>query len=377
MRAARVFARVGTAQSRLPPPRSLLLQRARVAQPRYHLATKADESRAAAEAAEEPKADAPPADGAGDAPPPEESPSIGKRILDGWEALSARARNIDAKEAAAFAASELKLAYAELTGANQQSVLRKEVRFYSDEEQRKEAEAAAEVDEKHKQLMVVEDEDTWAKLRERLKEAPIISDILRGAGKARATLADTAAGRAAAAGRDRVNDRLEDAREFWETSQNPLVYQASSVVDAITAETDTAAATRELRRLDPGFSLERWRDGVSEELAPTFVSAFVRGDSRTLKPFLSEGLFSRLSHEIRLRKEEGLKYDDAKITDCEKMEIIAIQVADGQAPILVCQFMTQQINCIRNREGEVVEGSPSDIRAYFYVMAFQRDYDDA
>ena len=37
--------------------------------------------------------------------------------------------------------------------------------------------------------------------------------------------------------------------------------------------------------------------------------------------------------------------------------------------------MTQQVNCIRNREGDVVEGAPDDIRAYFYVMAFQRDYD--
>ena len=138
-----------------------------------------------------------------------------------------------------------------------------------------------------------------------------------------------------------------------------------------------AAATRELRRLDPNFSMEDWRDGVSEELAPVFVDAFIRGDTRTLQQWLSEGLYSRLSHEIRLRKEEGLTYDDAKIMDCEKMEIIAVQVEDNRAPILVCQFMTQQINCIRNRENEVIEGAPDDIRAYFYVMAFQRDYDDA
>ena len=78
-----------------------------------------------------------------------------------------------------------------------------------------------------------------------------------------------------------------------------------------------------------------------------------------------------------LGKEEGLRYDDAKIMDVEKMEIIAVQAEDNRAPIVVCQFMTQQINCIRNKEGDVVEGSPGDIRAYFYVMAFQREYDDA
>ena len=306
------------------------------------------------------------------------SPSIGRRLIDGWEALSARAKGVDGASLAAAARSELTQAYAELTGADRGSVLKKSVKFHGEGgEGATEEGAAEEVDEREKQLMVVDSRDNWEKLRARLKEAPIISDILKGAGRARKAAAATAPGRAAAAGRDRINDKIEDAREFWETSQNPLVYQASSIVDAVTAETDMAAATRELRRLDPGFSMEVWRDGVSEELCPDFVSAFIRGDTVALKPWLSEGLLSRLAHEIRLRKEEGLRYDDAKIMDVEKMEIIAVQAEDNRAPIVVCQFMTQQINCIRNKEGDVVEGSPGDIRAYFYVMAFQREYDDA
>merc|ERR1712196_93019 len=63
----------------------------------------------------------------------------------------------------------------------------------------------------------------------------IISDILDGTQRARKRINETSAAK-------RVKDLGEDAREFWETSQNPLVYQASSIVDAVTAETDTAAA---------------------------------------------------------------------------------------------------------------------------------------
>lgn len=297
---------------------------------------------------------------------------MARRLVDAYDAAAVRWASFDVGTAAAAARSELAQAYAELTGEAKGSVLRRKVQFHEDEDV---AETKA-VDPTFAQLLVVEQEDTWAKLRERLKEAPIISDILRGAGQAREAAAATAAGKAAADARDRAKDAVEGAREVWETSQHPLVYSASSIVDAVTAETDTAAATRELRRLDPSFSIEDWRDGVSVELCPVFVDAFVRGDARTLRPMLGEGLYSRLSHEIRLRKEEGLAYDDARITDCEKVEIIAVQVEDRTAPILVCQFMTQQINCIRNREGDVVEGAPDDIRAYFYVMAFQRDYDD-
>ena len=289
-----------------------------------------------------------------------------ERLANAWDSVQQRAKNFDWRAALQGASSELRRAVDELRGENQPSVLKRKVGFQDQDQAPTETK---EFDPREAQLMVIEQEDTWKELRERLRKAPIISDILDGTQRARKRINETSAAK-------RVKDLGEDAREFWETSQNPLVYQASSIVDAVTAETDTAAATRELRRLDPNFSLEVWRDGVSEEPCPQFVDAFIQGDTMKLKPWLSEGLFSRLSHEIRLRKEEGLVYDDAQITDCEKVEIIAVQVDEQRSPILVVQFMTQQVNCVRNREGDVVEGYPSDIRAYFYVMAFQREYDD-
>jgi len=289
-----------------------------------------------------------------------------EKLANAFESIQQRAKNFDWRAALQGASSELRKAVDELRGENQPSVLKRKVGFQDQDQAPTETK---EFDPREAQLMVVEQEDTWKELRERLRKAPIISDILDGTQRARKRINETSAAK-------KVKDLGEDAREFWETSQNPLVYQASSIVDAVTAETDTAAATRELRRLDPNFSLEVWRDGVSEELCPQFVDAFIQGDTMKLKPWLSEGLFSRLSHEIRLRKEEGLVYDDAQITDCEKVEIIAVQVDEQRSPILVVQFMAQQVNCVRNREGDVVEGYPSDIRAYFYVMAFQREYDD-
>ena len=289
-----------------------------------------------------------------------------EKLANAFESIQQRAKNFDWRKALQGASSELRKAVDELRGENQPSVLKRKVGFQDQDQAPTETK---EFDPREAQLMVIEQEDTWKELRERLRKAPIISDILDGTQRARKRINETSAAK-------KVKDLGEDAREFWETSQNPLVYQASSIVDAVTAETDTAAATRELRRLDPNFSLEVWRDGVSEELCPQFVDAFIQGDTMKLKPWLSEGLFSRLSHEIRLRKEEGLVYDDAQITDCEKVEIIAVQVDEQRSPILVVQFMAQQVNCVRNREGDVVEGYPSDIRAYFYVMAFQREYDD-
>lgn len=39
-------------------------------------------------------------------------------------------------------------------------------------------------------------------------------------------------------------------------------------------------------------------------------------------------------------------------------------------------FSCQQINCVRNKDGEVVEGGEDEIRANAYVLALQREYDE-
>mgnify|MGYP006097292009 CR=1 FL=1 len=46
------------------------------------------------------------------------------------------------------------------------------------------------------------------------------------------------------------------------------------------------------------------------------------------------------------------------------------------SPIILVHFMCQQINCVRDKEGEVVEGGVDDIVGNFYIAAFQREFDD-
>ena len=41
--------------------------------------------------------------------------------------------------------------------------------------------------------------------------------------------------------------------------------------------------------------------------------------------------------------------------------------------MIVIQFAAQQIHCIRNREGEVVEGKDDLIEQHFYMFVFARE----
>jgi mitochondrial import inner membrane translocase subunit TIM44 len=128
-----------------------------------------------------------------------------------------------------------------------------------------------------------------------------------------------------------VDHLTEDAREAWETSQNPWVYRISSVYETITAETPESIAVKELRILDPEFTLDEWREDVVEHTLPQIMSWFLQGKINQLKPWLGEGVFKRIAAEITARQKEGVLIDthvlgimNSEILACEVRRLVVV-----------------------------------------------------
>lgn len=94
---------------------------------------------------------------------------------------------------------------------------------------------------------------------------------------------------------------------------------------------------------------------VMENLVPTILEAHVKGNPRVLKRWTGEALYNKLNAEITQRKSEGIQLDE-HILAIEEANVInvAYEEGAGQSPIIVLQFMVQQIHCIR-KNGEIVE----------------------
>lgn len=223
-------------------------------------------------------------------------------------------------------------------------------------------------------IMVIDPSEhltAWERMQKRLTDAPIISDILS---RSEEIYEKTGAKKA----KEKMDDVVEDAKEVWETSQNPWIYRVSSVYDTLTAETAESNAVRELRVLDPEFTLDDWRRDVASTVLPQIMEWFLQGKINQLKPWLGEGVFKRIAAEITARKQEGVQID-THVLGVMNSEILACELDENDksaAPIIVLHFMCQQINCVRNKKGEIVEGSEDDIRANSYVTAFQREFDE-
>ncbi|OQR81857.1 Mitochondrial Protein Translocase (MPT) Family [Thraustotheca clavata] len=224
-------------------------------------------------------------------------------------------------------------------------------------------------------VVVKGEQSAWDRIGARLKETPIIQGLLEAARLAAETKAGQTLGSSAKVAKDKLGDTAEDAREYWETSQNPWVYRLSSIYDGLFGETAESIAIREIRRADPSFNVEEWKDQVADTVVPFVLDAFLKGNSRDLKKWMGEAAYNTVNMSIRERKADGLVVDP-NVLAIRDVTVIALSAEDKQAPIIGIQLMAQQINCIRNREGEIIEGAEDEIKANFYVFAFRREYDE-
>jgi len=159
----------------------------------------------------------------------------------------------------------------------------------------------------------------WERMQKRLTDAPIIQDVL--------TRSEEFYEKSGAANvKRKVDDIKEDAKEAWETSQNPWVYRASSVYDTMTAETPESIAVKELRELDPEFTLDDWREDVVEKTLPQIMQWFLEGRISQLEPWLGESVFKRIASEITARKQEGVQID-THVLGIMNSEILAVEVS--------------------------------------------------
>ena len=157
-----------------------------------------------------------------------------------------------------------------------------------------------------------------------------------------------------------MKEKIDDAKEFWETSQNPVVYALSGVWDNMTGETEEGICVTEILKLDPGFEKEEWSEEVRVNVVPDIIKAHLTGDTDFLAEHLGEGVLNKLTQDIKLRESDKIEFD-SNLLDVDENQIMMKYVED-HGPVIVGTYMVQQINCIR-KAGEIIEGSESAVVA--------------
>jgi mitochondrial import inner membrane translocase subunit TIM44 len=101
------------------------------------------------------------------------------------------------------------------------------------------------------------------------------------------------------------------------------------------------------------------------------IGGYLRGEVELLQEFCSPEMVERLTGIIAALKAQG-QTPDPTILHTSEVQLVDVKFLEGE-PIVVVQFACQQINCVRDSFGNVVEGAADEIQQVHYAWALQQE----
>jgi predicted lipid-binding transport protein (Tim44 family) len=149
----------------------------------------------------------------------------------------------------------------------------------------------------------------------------------------------------------------------------PAVPTADAVVgqdgDASLKEGITA-----IRLADPNFDLDMFLAGARAAFTMV-VEAFAQGDKNVLKPLLAPTVYQSFAQAIDGRAAAG-QVMHTELVSVRNAELAGAELRDSIARVTV-RFRSEQINCIKNGDGLVLEGDPAAVEQVVDLWTFERD----
>mmetsp|Transcript_85378 Transcript_85378/g.178403 ORF Transcript_85378/g.178403 Transcript_85378/m.178403 type:complete len:445 (-) Transcript_85378:63-1397(-) len=164
---------------------------------------------------------------------------------------------------------------------------------------------------------------------------------------------------------DRFGAGLRDMPFLSSVFENPLF-------DRIFGESEIAAAIREMKEEDYSFRLEEFAEDIEYIVAPHIIKTYLEGDQEALQKHCGEAAFNAVNASIKERLKQKLSLDPDILAGPREMQLVSAKLNDKAPPSFIWTFQMQQVNCLRDAEGEVVEGAVDDIRTVCYAMVVNR-----
>ena len=130
-----------------------------------------------------------------------------------------------------------------------------------------------------------------------------------------------------------------------------------------------AAGLDAIVRQEPRFEPQGFLVGAKSAYE-TIVTAFARGDRKTLKGLLAKEVYDGFEQAIAEREKRGEKAE-SNFVSIDKAEITGVDVK-GKAAQVTIAFVSQLISVVRDAQGNVVDGSADAVSEVNDVWTFSR-----
>jgi len=125
-----------------------------------------------------------------------------------------------------------------------------------------------------------------------------------------------------------------------------------------------------IHKAAPDFDPEHFLSGAKAAYEMV-VTAFAQGDRATLKGLLASDVYDGFVAAIAEREKKEQKAE-LTFVGIEEAKIVSAEL-DGKSARVALRFLAELITCVRDKDGAVVEGDPTDVQTIRDAWTFARD----
>merc|ERR1712194_854368 len=141
--------------------------------------------------------------------------------------------------------------------------------------------------------------------------------------------------------------------------------KAADAGDWTFGENDQSNTVYEIKERDPDFSIQEFLGEVRQVIVPEVLAAYLAGDMKTIEARCQGQSYQAMFASCQERKAQGFTFDPT-IVRISEIDLSGARVLE-KGPTIVVTFNVQQIHCVRDKTGAVMDGAEDDIRRVLYL----------
>ena len=143
------------------------------------------------------------------------------------------------------------------------------------------------------------------------------------------------------------------------------------IIDHAPEGSDAARALAEMKKAEPAFAVGPFLQGARGAYE-MILTAFEKGELDRIRPFLSDDVEASFAEAITQREVDGLTIEANFLGIKELTLHDATFTPDSRFGEIAVRFVADQTYVVRNKAGEIVEGSPREVKKTRDIWTFAR-----
>lgn len=131
-----------------------------------------------------------------------------------------------------------------------------------------------------------------------------------------------------------------------------------------------AAGLTQIKLADKDFGEDAFLTGARAAF-DMVITAFAQGDAKALRPLLSNDVYDDFAGAIEERRKAGQILESTLVGITEAAIVEAEQ--QGRTAFVTIKFVSEQVNVVRDKDGNVIEGDPNQVAKVTDIWTFARN----